>query len=135
MQDLQKGLDETLRRARIVPVLVIDDVKQAVPLARALAEGGLRILEITLRTAAAAECIRAIRAEIDGVIVGSGTVLDEKQLDLSEELGCAFAVAPGATRALVAATRSRKIALLPGSATASEAMGLLEHGYRIQKFF
>jgi 2-dehydro-3-deoxyphosphogluconate aldolase/(4S)-4-hydroxy-2-oxoglutarate aldolase len=135
MQDLQTGLDETLRRARIVPVLVIDDVKQAVPLARSLAEGGLRVLEITLRTAAAADCIRAIRAEIVDVIVGSGTVLDEKQLDLSEKLGCAFAVSPGATQALIAAARGRKIALLPGSATASEAMSLLEQGYRIQKFF
>jgi 2-dehydro-3-deoxyphosphogluconate aldolase/(4S)-4-hydroxy-2-oxoglutarate aldolase len=135
MQDLQKGLDETLRRARIVPVLVIDDVKQAVPLARALAEGGLRVLEITLRTTTAADCIRAIRAEIVDVIVGSGTVLDEKQLDLSEKLGCAFAVSPGATQALIAAARGRNISLLPGSATASEAMSLLECGYRIQKFF
>ena len=135
MQDLQTGLDETLRRARIVPVLMIDDVKQAVPLARSLAEGGLRVLEITLRTAAAADCIRAIRAETEDVIVGSGTVLDEKQLDLSEKLGCAFAVSPGATHALIAAARGRKIALLPGSATASEAISLLEQGYRIQKFF
>lgn len=135
MQDLQKGLDDTLRRARIVPVLLIDDVKQAVPLARALSEGGLRVLEITLRTAAAADCIRAIRAELEDVVVGSGTVLDEKQLDLSEKLGCAFAVSPGATQALIAAAHRRKIALLPGSATASEAMSLLEQGYRIQKFF
>ncbi len=135
MQGLQKGLDETLRRTRIVPVLVIDDVKQAVPLARSLAKGGLRVLEITLRTAAAADCIHAIRAEIEDVVVGSGTVIDEKQLDLSEKLGCVFAVSPGATQALIASARGRNIALLPGSASASEAMNLLECGYRIQKFF
>ena len=133
--DLQAGLEAILRKVPVIPVLVIDNLGDAVPLARALSGGGLTVLEITLRTDAAAECIRAIRAEVADVIVGSGTVLDARQLDLSEELGCAFAVAPGATPSLIAAARDHAIALLPASATTSEAMLLLEQGYRFQKFF
>src|SRR5207248_759153 len=92
-------------------------------------------LEITLRTEAAAECIRRIRGEIADIVVGSGTVLDARQLALTEELGCAFAVSPGATPSLIAAARDPAVPLLPASASPSEAMFLLEHGYRFQKFF
>jgi 2-dehydro-3-deoxyphosphogluconate aldolase/(4S)-4-hydroxy-2-oxoglutarate aldolase len=135
MRDAQAGMAAILRKAPVVPVLVIDNVADAVPLARALAAGGLPVLEITLRTEAAADCIRAILAEVENVTVGSGTVTDEGKLDLSERLGCAFAVSPGSTPALVKAARNRSIPLLPASATASEAMALLESGYRFQKFF
>lgn len=133
--DRQAGLEDLLRKAAIVPVLIIEEVSDAVPLARALAEGGLDVLEITLRTPAAADAIRAIRGELPGLLIGSGTVLDRRQLALSEELGCAFAVCPGMAPALLAAARDCAIPLLPGSATPSEAMVLLEQGYALQKFF
>jgi 2-dehydro-3-deoxyphosphogluconate aldolase / (4S)-4-hydroxy-2-oxoglutarate aldolase len=133
--DPQAGLGGLLRKVPVVPVLVIERVEDAVPLARALIGGGLTVLEITLRTEAAADCIRAIRAELPDVVVGSGTILDAKQLTLSQELGCAFAVSPGSTPSLIAAARDHAIPLLPGSATASEAMLLAEQGYRLQKFF
>ena len=131
----QRGLEAALLKAPIVPVMVIENLKDAVPLARALVNGGLPVLEITLRTAAALECIRAIVGEVEGAIVGSGTVLDGKQLKASEKAGCVFAVSPGCTDKLLKAAKDQKISLLPGSATASEAMKLLEHGYALQKFF
>ncbi|CAN5563844.1 2-dehydro-3-deoxy-phosphogluconate aldolase [soil metagenome] len=130
-----ENLEALLRRAGVIPVLVIEDVAAAVPLARALVGGGLAVLEITLRTAAAADCIRAIIAEVEGITVGSGTVLDADQLALSERLGCAFAVSPGSTPRLLAAAHDHAVPLLPGAATASESMALLEEGYAVQKFF
>ncbi|MGE0238648.1 MAG: bifunctional 4-hydroxy-2-oxoglutarate aldolase/2-dehydro-3-deoxy-phosphogluconate aldolase [Parvibaculaceae bacterium] len=131
----QAGLEVILRRAPVVPVLVIDDVGHAVPLAKALVEGGLNVLEITLRTEAAPDCIRAVKTEVKDAIVGSGTVLDKAGLQLSMDLGCAFAVSPGATSALIDAARKMEIPLLPASRSPSEAMALLEQGYRVQKFF
>ena len=131
----QRGLEAALLKAPIVPVMVIEDVKHAVPLARALVKGGLPVLEITLRTAAALDCIRAIVAEVEGAIVGSGTVLDAKLLKASEKAGCVFAVAPGCTDKILRAAKDQRIALLPASASPSEAMKLLEHGYALQKFF
>jgi 2-dehydro-3-deoxyphosphogluconate aldolase/(4S)-4-hydroxy-2-oxoglutarate aldolase len=135
MSERQLGLEAVLIEAPVVPVLVIDDVTDAVPLARALVEGGLPVLEITLRTKAAPYCIRAIKAEVKEAIVGSGTVIDPHTLKLSAELGCAFAVSPGATPALIAAAQHIRIPLLPASRSPSEAMVLLEHGYGLQKFF
>lgn len=132
---MQKNIETILRKAPVVPVLVIDDVRHAVPLARALVKGGLPVLEITLRTAAAADCIRAIIAEVEGAIVGSGTVLEAKHLTLSDTLGCAFAVSPGSTDRILAAARDHATPLLPGAASASESMALLEEGYAFQKFF
>ena len=134
-KNVQKGLEAALAKAPVVPVMVIEDVKQAVPLARALVAGGLPVLEITLRTKAALECIKAIRAEVEGAIVGAGTVLTDKQLKECEKLGCEFAVSPGHTPRLLDEAKDRGIALLPGGVTASECMYLLEHGYEIQKFF
>jgi 2-dehydro-3-deoxyphosphogluconate aldolase/(4S)-4-hydroxy-2-oxoglutarate aldolase len=132
---MQKDLEGVLRKAPVVPVLVIEAVEHAVPLARALLAGGLPVLEITLRTRAAADCIRAIKAEVEGCIIGSGTVLDRDQLALSEKLGCAFAVSPGSSPKLLAAAKDHAVALLPGASTASESMALLEEGYVFQKFF
>ena len=131
----QRGLEASLLKAPIVPVMVIEDVKQAVPLARALVKGGLPVLEITLRTAAALDCIKAIVAEVEGAVVGSGTVLTPQQLRQSEKAGCVFAVSPGSTGKLLGAAEDYEISLLPGAATASEAMALLEWGYALQKFF
>jgi 2-dehydro-3-deoxyphosphogluconate aldolase / (4S)-4-hydroxy-2-oxoglutarate aldolase len=134
-KNLQKGLEEALKKAPVVPVMVIEDVRQAVPLARALVKGGLPVLEITLRTEAAMDCIKAIIAEVEGAIVGAGTVLTPKQLRDCERIGCTFAVSPGATGKLLGEAGDREIALLPGGVTASECMALLEWGYTIQKFF
>jgi 2-dehydro-3-deoxyphosphogluconate aldolase/(4S)-4-hydroxy-2-oxoglutarate aldolase len=134
-REYQKGLAEALSLAPVVPVMVIEDVADAVPLARALVKGGLPVLEITLRTAKAMDCIRAIIAEVEGAIVGSGTVLTPEQLRDSEKLGCKFAVSPGSTGRLLGAAEDHEIALLPGGVTASECMALLEWGYAIQKFF
>jgi 2-dehydro-3-deoxyphosphogluconate aldolase / (4S)-4-hydroxy-2-oxoglutarate aldolase len=131
----QKNLEAALRKAPVVPVMVIEDVKQAVPLARALVNGGLPVLEITLRTDAAFDCIKAIIAEVEGAIVGAGTVLTPKQLRDCEKIGCTFAVSPGSTGKLLGEAEDREIALLPGGVTASECMALLEWGYTIQKFF
>jgi 2-dehydro-3-deoxyphosphogluconate aldolase/(4S)-4-hydroxy-2-oxoglutarate aldolase len=133
--DRQAGLESVLKQAPVVPVLVIDNVADAVPLAKALMEGGLPILEITLRTKAAPDCIRAIKANVKNVIVGSGTVLDAQGLKLSEELGCTFAVSPGSTPALLDAAETSGVPLLPASRSPSEAMVLLERGYGLQKFF
>ena len=131
----QEGLEAALKLAPVVPVMVIDNVEDAVPLARALVKGGLPVLEITLRTPKAMECIRAIVAEVEGAIVGSGTVLSPEQLQDSYKAGCKFAVSPGSTGKLLGAAEDYDIALLPGGVTASECMALLEWGYAIQKFF
>ena len=133
--DPQNGLEAILKAAPVVPVLVIENVADAVPLARALVKGGLAVLEITLRTKAALDCIRAIIAEVEGAIVGAGTVLDAKKLKETEHIGCKFAVSPGATAKLLDAAEDAIVPLLPGSASASECMALIERGYRFQKFF
>ena len=114
-RDYQKGLEAALKRAPVVPVMVIEEVADAVPLARALVKGGLPVLEITLRTPKAMECIRAIVAEVEDAIVGSGTVLTPEQLRDSEKLGCKFAVSPGSTGKLLGAAEDHDIALLPGA--------------------
>ena len=134
-RDLQAGMEATLKAAPVVPVMVIENRADAVPLANALVKGGLPVLEITLRTAAAIECIRAIIAEVEGAIIGAGTVLDAQQLAACEKLGCAFAVSPGSAPRLLDEARDSSVPLLPGAVTASECMNLLERGYRFQKFF
>ena len=133
--NLQSGVEAILSAAPVVPVMVIENVSDAVPLARALVKGGLPVLEITLRTNAAIESIRAIMAEVEGAIVGVGTVLTPAQMVDMDKLGCAFAVSPGSSDTLLAAARDLRMPLLPGGVTASECMKLLEHGYRFQKFF
>ncbi|MBN9433702.1 MAG: 2-dehydro-3-deoxy-phosphogluconate aldolase [Bosea sp.] len=124
-----------LKAAPVVPVLIIEDAKTAVPLARALVAGGLTALEVTLRTPAALDCIRAIKAEVEGANVGAGTILDAKQFDAAVAAGSSFLVSPGATPKLLAHAKGSPVPLLPGIATASEAMALLEEGYGAAKFF
>jgi len=131
----QQRTEEILTAAPVVPVMVIESVAHAVPLARALVAGGLPVLEITLRTEAALDAIRAILADVDGAIVGAGTVMNPAQLHQVAKLGCAFAVSPGSTPALLSAAEEVEMPLLPGGVTASEVMALLDHGYRFQKFF
>ena len=128
-------LADTLRKAPVVPVMVIEALEDAVPLARALVAGGLPVLEITFRTAVAKDAIRAIIAEVEGAIVGAGTVLDQAQLEDCARLNCAFAVSPGSSPRLLAAAKDSRVPLLPGGVTATECMSLLEQGYTVQKFF
>lgn len=127
-------LDHVMTRAPVVPVLILDDPEQALGLGRALVAGGLPALEVTLRTPRALDCIRAL-ATLEGAIVGAGTVLDGIALAAAVEAGAQFLVSPGATTRLIDAAERSTIPLLPGVATASEAMALFERGYERLKFF
>ena len=120
--------------APVIPVLTIDRIEDAQPLARALVAGGLPALEITLRTDIALEAIAAI-AEVEGAIAGVGTLLTPLQVKIAKESGAIFGVSPGATLSLISATNEFDLPLLPGAATATEAMSLLEQGFTFQKFF
>ena len=125
---------EICRLAPVVPVLVIDDVAHARPLAQALVAGGLPALEVTLRTSAALDAIRAM-AEVPGGVVGAGTLLTPADVKAAKAAGAKFGVSPGASDRLIAACEDEGLPLLPGAATASEIMALLEKGYTVQKFF
>ena len=125
---------ELCMMAPVIPVLVVDDAAHAVPLARALVAGGLPILEVTLRTAAALDVIREM-ATVTGGIVGAGTLLTPKDVEDAKAAGALFGVSPGATDLILDACEANDLPLLPGVATASEAMRLLERGYTVQKFF
>ena len=122
------------RLAPVIPVLVVEDVAEAAPLAEALIAGGLPALEVTLRTEAALEVIAAM-ARLPGGVVGAGTLLTPDDVKRAVEAGARFGVSPGATDALLDACEAHDLPLLPGASSASEAMRLLERGYRVQKFF
>jgi len=134
-QARQNELARVMRLAPVIPVVVIDDARAAVPMARALVAGGVPAIEVTLRTSAALDAVRAIAAEVEGAVVGVGTVLGEADLRAAQAAGARFAVAPGATARLLDAAGECALPLLPGAATASEAMALLERGYSHLKFF
>jgi 2-dehydro-3-deoxyphosphogluconate aldolase/(4S)-4-hydroxy-2-oxoglutarate aldolase len=119
----------------VVPVLTIDAVHTALPLAQALVAGGLPVLEITLRTPAALEIIRAIGGEVEGAVVGAGTVLTPAQYRDAVAAGARFVVSPGATPALLDVAEASSVPFLPGALTSSEVMRLLERGYGCLKFF
>ncbi len=120
--------------APIVPVLVVEDAAHARPLAEALVAGGLPALEVTLRTPAALDVIAAM-AEVEGGVVGAGTLVTPEDVCAAKAAGAQFGVSPGATDALIAACEAEGLPLLPGAATASEAMALYERGYDMLKFF
>jgi len=120
--------------APVIPVLVIDDASMAEGLAMALVAGGLPALEVTLRTPAALEAIR-LMARVPGGVVGAGTLLTTQDVEAAKTAGATFGVAPGATDRLLDACEANDLPLLPGAATASEVMRLLERGYSVQKFF
>ncbi len=120
--------------APVVPVLVIEDLTTAVPTAEALIAGGLPALEVTLRTPAALDVIKAM-ATVKGGVVGAGTLLTPADVRAAKAAGAKFGVSPGATDALLQACKDEDLPLLPGAATASEAMALLERGYDMLKFF
>jgi 2-dehydro-3-deoxyphosphogluconate aldolase/(4S)-4-hydroxy-2-oxoglutarate aldolase len=131
----QKNLEPLLRLSPVVAVLVIEDARNAAPLARALLAGGVKLIEITLRTPAAVEAMERIGGEVEGAVVGAGTLLSPRQFDEVARRGCRFAVSPGATPALIEAASQSPLPWLPGAATLSEMMHLLEHGLSLQKFF
>ncbi len=131
----QTGFEARLRETRIVPVITIAELDTAVELATALRDGGLPILEITLRTAAGVEAIRRIAAEVDDVLVGAGTVRTPQQLHRAREAGAQFIVSPGSTPALLQAAAQAGGDLLPGAVTASEVMALADAGISLMKFF
>lgn len=125
---------EICRLAPVVPVIVVEDLIHATPLARALVAGGLPALEVTLRTPCALDAIRAM-SEVSGGVVGAGTLLTPADVKAAKAAGAAFGVSPGATERLLDACAEYDLPLLPGAATASEIMALLEKGYTVQKFF
>ncbi|GAA0487048.1 bifunctional 4-hydroxy-2-oxoglutarate aldolase/2-dehydro-3-deoxy-phosphogluconate aldolase [Streptomyces stramineus] len=121
--------------APVLPVVTVTDAADAVPLARALVAGGLPAIEVTLRTDAALEAIRAIAARVPEAVVGAGTVLAPGQVDAAVAAGARFLVSPGRTDRLLESMRASGVPFLPGVSTASEVMALLERGVREMKFF
>ena len=119
----------------IMPVIVIDDAADAVPLAEALLEGGLQTIEITLRTDAALDAMAEIARHCPDMVIGAGTVLEKEHARMAKQAGAVFAVSPGATPALIEGCADVGLDLLPGAASASEAMALYEHGFDALKFF
>jgi len=133
-QDASAAAAKICLLAPVVPVLVVDDASIAAELARALVAGGLPALEVTLRTPAALDVIREM-ATVAGGVVGAGTLLTPKDVENAKAAGATFGVSPGATDLLLDACEANDLPLLPGTATATEAMRLLERGYTVQKFF
>jgi 2-dehydro-3-deoxyphosphogluconate aldolase/(4S)-4-hydroxy-2-oxoglutarate aldolase len=133
-QDASARTLETCQMAPIVPVLVVHDIAHARPLAEALVAGGLPALEVTLRTPAALDVIREM-ASVRGGVVGAGTLVTPEDVAAAVEAGAQFGVSPGATDRLLDTCEAAGLPMLPGAATASEAMRLLERGYDMLKFF
>ncbi|MEU6302924.1 bifunctional 4-hydroxy-2-oxoglutarate aldolase/2-dehydro-3-deoxy-phosphogluconate aldolase [Streptomyces chartreusis] len=128
-------MTSVLDLAPVVPVVVIDDPSDAVPLARALVAGGLPAIEVTLRTPAALEAIGAVADAVPDAVVGAGTVITPEQVTLAVEAGARFLVSPGWTDLLLEAMRASGVPYLPGVSTTSEVVALLERGVREMKFF
>jgi 2-dehydro-3-deoxyphosphogluconate aldolase/(4S)-4-hydroxy-2-oxoglutarate aldolase len=126
---------ELLDLAPVVPVVVIEEEAAAVPLARALAAGGVSIIEVTLRTEAALESIRRIATEVPDVVVGAGTIVQPADAERAAKAGARFLVSPGCPGGLRQAMTATGLPFLPGVSTVSEVMALLEHGITAMKFF
>lgn len=124
-----------LQRAPVIPVLTIDDVAHAVPLAEALVAAGLTVLEVTLRTPAALDSIRAMRAAVPNAVVGAGTVTNAAQFVAAVQAGSQFIVSPGFSSRLVDASQDQGVPLLPGATTPTEIMAALDAGIDTLKFF
>ena len=133
-QDASLKTEALCRRAPVIPVLVVHDVAHARPLAEALVAGGLPALEVTLRTDAALDVIREMAA-VEGGIVGAGTLLTPDDVKAAKDAGAKFGVTPGCTDRPLDAVEAEDLPTLPGSATTTEALRLLERGYSVQKFF
>ena len=128
-------LGQIIDLAPVIPVVTFDTVEQAVATSRALVAGGLPVVEITLRTEAALDCIAAVAREVDGAIVGAGTVRNRAAMVDAVECGAEFLVSPGTTQELIEGARKIDVPLLPGIGTASEAMALMNEGFSFAKFF
>ena len=135
MKNKNERLSEVLALAPVIPVLRFDDPDTAVRTSQALVDGGLPVIEITLRTPQALACISAVAKQVDGAVVGAGTVMTPDMMSDCVAIGCQFLVSPGATQELVDANKKVDVPLLPGVATPSEAMGLMTEGYEFLKFF
>lgn len=126
---------DVLQRTSVMPVMVIDDLKTALPMARALIAGGIDVLEITLRTPAGLDAIKLLNDEFPHALVGAGTVTTPQQLEQVVAAGAKFAISPGITEPLLAAGQTSDIPLIPGVATVSELMQAMDYGYHHVKFF
>lgn len=135
MTDRSAPLIQLLAGQPVVPVLKIDRLEDAVPLARALAAGGLPAIEITLRTPVALDAIRAVAKEVPQAVVGAGTILSAGDFRNAADAGARFIVSPGSTRDILDAAAAGRVPLLPGGITPSEMMALAQEGYSVLKFF
>jgi 2-dehydro-3-deoxyphosphogluconate aldolase/(4S)-4-hydroxy-2-oxoglutarate aldolase len=126
---------ELMRVGPVIPVIIIDDPARAVPLARALLDGGVRVLEVTLRTPAALEAIRAIASEVEDALVGVGTITRPEDFALAAAAGARFGVSPGLTPALIDAARASPFPLLPGVMTPAEVIAARAAGFTELKLF
>ena len=126
---------DVMRDAPVIPVIVLNDVAHAVPLARALVAGGIRMLEVTLRTPVAIQCIEAIAKEVPDAVAGAGTVRNAKDAESAAKAGARFIVSPGYSSPLGRACKELGVPLLPGVATGSEIMAAQDDGYMEMKFF
>ena len=132
---LRNRLDELFALAPVVPVITIESAQDAVPLARALVAGGLPVIEITLRTAAAAAAARAIIADVPQAVVGIGTVLTPADLEAAARMGAAFAISPGMSVELLQVASSGDLPFAPGVQTASDLLACVTRGFDLVKFF
>jgi len=135
MMAKQEKLAPLFKQAVVIPVLTIERLEDAVPLAKALVAGGVRVLEVTLRTPVAIEAAKAIIADVPGATVGIGTILNANDLARAEALGASFGISPGATPDFLKAAAASALPFAPGVATASELMQALAHGFNLVKFF
>lgn len=132
---MNNNLKNRLKNTTVIPVLVIENIEDAVPLALALSKGGLKTLEITLRTDNALEALSEIKKALPEILVGAGTVLNPENLEDALHSGADFLVSPGITPALLSAAKSNNAPFLPGASTPSEMLQLLGYGFSFQKFF
>ena len=128
-------ISQILAASPIMPVIVLDHVEDAVPLANALVDGGIRVLEVTMRTKVALDCVRAIRAAVPDAIVGVGTITNIADMDAAREAGAVFGVSPGSTQNLLAHAAATGFAFLPGSMNPSDVMRALDAGFTEMKLF
>jgi 2-dehydro-3-deoxyphosphogluconate aldolase/(4S)-4-hydroxy-2-oxoglutarate aldolase len=135
MTESPKTAIDLMERGPVIPVVVIDRADDAVPLARALLAGGVDTMEITLRTAEALDAIRSVAEQVRDMAVGAGTIVRPEQAGEAVSAGAAFLVSPGCTPRLLEALFDQAVPILPGAATASEAIALMEHGVTEMKFF
>ncbi len=132
---MQDRIIEVLQISPIVPVVVIEDIKDAVPLAQSLVEGGIHIIEVTLRSSCALEAIELIAKNVPKMRVGTGTILNPTQLEQAQNRGAEFLISPGLTIKLLEYAKKKDMPLIPGVSSSSEVMQALELGYSALKFF